>query len=121
MPLAPPFTSHEVMPLTDALEHWLTRFAAGAGRLLQWTLDPQGRLRAPYLANWSLTPRAAVRLLDYGLDYETSLWDASEGLSDGEACMLMACEDNDRTQHVVLRARLLRICCPAPTPTATVV
>jgi len=109
--------------LTDAqaLETWLTRFAAGAGTLLQWHLVLCGTYRRSRWAlraslrpeGGALCPISAQATIEGGTiftAFEHSAAAEAQGLSERVHYTLVEAADDDVLHDAALRARLLRIC-----------
>ena len=106
--------------LTPEVDHWLTRFAAGAGPCFVWHLLPHGAIRtggqdadetAMLLCPLSATAafETGVVLAHYLPAYRAELAAALLGLSFDAAGAILGCTER-HNRGSVLRARVLRIC-----------
>lgn len=106
--------------LTPEVDHWLTRFAAGAGPCFAWHLLPHGAIRTGGQgageAEMLLCPLSATAACETGMvlahylpAYRVEVAAALLGLSfDAVGAILGCTERHDRRSG--LRARVLRIC-----------
>ena len=97
--------------MEQALEHWLTTFADGAGTSYEWEITARGWLRTctagwcPLLAQWThITGEIVPPQTVFGVGER-------QGLSQQVCSQLIRAEDRNPTGYdATLRARLLSIC-----------